>query len=239
MLEPTRTPLQRGATPPCGCRGRSTRPTVTQPSSSGSTSPCVAHWVESVRVSADGVWDTGFQFGDWLDPAAPPDDPARAKADPGVVATACFARSAAIVAEVAEVLGQDEDTEPSTEALAGRRARRPSARVRRPDRHDRSDCRRPTPSRSSFDLLDETSERPPANAWRSWCARAATGSRPVSSARRYVMRRAGPDRPLDAAYELLLQRECPSWLYPVTMGATTIWERWDSLLPDGSSTPAR
>ncbi len=37
-----------------------------------------------------------------------------------------------------------------------------------------------------------------------------------------------------AAYRLLLQTECPSWLYPVTMGATTIWERWDSMLPDGS-----
>jgi len=38
----------------------------------------------------------------------------------------------------------------------------------------------------------------------------------------------------DTAFRLLNQRECPSWLYPVTMGATTIWERWDSLLPDGS-----
>jgi alpha-L-rhamnosidase len=34
-----------------------------------------------------------------------------------------------------------------------------------------------------------------------------------------------------------MQRECPSWLYPVTMGATTIWERWDSMLPDGSINP--
>jgi alpha-L-rhamnosidase len=40
-----------------------------------------------------------------------------------------------------------------------------------------------------------------------------------------------------AAYRLLLQRECPSWLYPVTMGATTVWERWDSMLPDGSINP--
>ena len=30
---------------------------------------------------------------------------------------------------------------------------------------------------------------------------------------------------------------CPSWLYPVTMGATTIWERWDTMLPDGSINP--
>ena len=29
----------------------------------------------------------------------------------------------------------------------------------------------------------------------------------------------------------------PSWLYPVTMGATTVWERWDSMLPDGSINP--
>ncbi|MGW0197519.1 alpha-L-rhamnosidase-related protein [Nonomuraea sp. NPDC003201] len=43
---------------------------------------------------------------------------------------------------------------------------------------------------------------------------------------------------LEAAYRLLLQRECPSWLYPVTQGATTIWERWDSLLPDGTVNPS-
>lgn len=38
----------------------------------------------------------------------------------------------------------------------------------------------------------------------------------------------------DLAYQLLLQQECPSWLYPVTKGATTIWERWDAIRPDGS-----
>jgi len=42
---------------------------------------------------------------------------------------------------------------------------------------------------------------------------------------------------VESAYRLLMQRECPSWLYPVTMGATTIWERWDSLLPDGRVNP--
>ncbi|MCL2420710.1 MAG: glycoside hydrolase family 78 protein [Defluviitaleaceae bacterium] len=35
------------------------------------------------------------------------------------------------------------------------------------------------------------------------------------------------------AYTLLLREEYPSWLYPVTKGATTIWERWDSIKPDG------
>ena len=32
---------------------------------------------------------------------------------------------------------------------------------------------------------------------------------------------------LDVAYALLDQKTWPSWLYPVTQGATTIWERWD------------
>ena len=42
---------------------------------------------------------------------------------------------------------------------------------------------------------------------------------------------------IDTAYRMLLEQSCPSWLYPVTMGATTIWERWDSMLPDGSINP--
>ena len=49
-----------------------------------------------------------------------------------------------------------------------------------------------------------------------------------------VLTRIGDD---DLAYRLLLQTELPSWLYPITMGATTIWERWDAMLPDGSINP--
>ena len=41
------------------------------------------------------------------------------------------------------------------------------------------------------------------------------------------------------AARLLLQTECPSWLYPVIMGATTIWERWDSMLEDGTINPGQ
>jgi alpha-L-rhamnosidase len=38
----------------------------------------------------------------------------------------------------------------------------------------------------------------------------------------------------DIAYRLLLQEDFPSWLYEVNMGATTVWERWNSIYPDGS-----
>ena len=66
--------------------------------------------VESL-LSPTGLWDTGFQFGDWLDPTAPPDDPADAKADKGVVATACLYRSARLTAEAAQILGRAADAE--------------------------------------------------------------------------------------------------------------------------------
>ncbi|HVN81221.1 MAG TPA: alpha-L-rhamnosidase C-terminal domain-containing protein, partial [Terriglobia bacterium] len=38
----------------------------------------------------------------------------------------------------------------------------------------------------------------------------------------------------DEAYMLLNRKEYPSWLYPITQGATTIWERWDGIKPDGT-----
>jgi alpha-L-rhamnosidase len=39
---------------------------------------------------------------------------------------------------------------------------------------------------------------------------------------------------IETAYALLMQRGYPSWLYPITRGATTMWERWDGIKPDGS-----
>ena len=42
---------------------------------------------------------------------------------------------------------------------------------------------------------------------------------------------------VDEAYLMLLRRDPPSWLYQVEQGATTVWERWDAILPDGSIHP--
>ena len=190
-------------------------------------------------LSPTGLWDTGFQFGDWLDPTAPPDKPIEAKADNGVVATACLYRSADLLAEAAEILGRADDAAAFAE-LAERtrprvqRALRPAGRHHPQRRHDRlrpghrlRPARRPRPRHS------------PASGWRSWWPRAATTSRPASPARPSSTDALTSTGHLDDAYRLLLQQECPSWLYPVTMGATTIWERWDSMLPDGTINPGQ
>lgn len=50
----------------------------------------------------------------------------------------------------------------------------------------------------------------------------------------YLCRVLSENESNDVAYTLLLNKDYPSWLYAVTMGATTIWERWNSVLPDGT-----
>ena len=62
-------------------------------------------------------------------------------------------------------------------------------------------------------------------------------SRPASSAHRWCCRRCRRWATPTPRTGCSPQTECPSWLYSVTMGATTVWERWDSLLPDGSMNP--
>ena len=80
------------------------------------------------------------------------------------------------------------------------------------------------------------SARTPENSWWAWSASAATASAPGSWVRHWSATRCALGA-YDSAYRLLTQRECPSWLYPVTMGATTVWERWDSMRPDGWINP--
>lgn len=196
----------------------------------------VAH-VRHVRglLSPSGVWDRGFQFGDWLDPDAPADEPGAAKADKGVVATASFHRSADLVARAAAVLGRGEEAEEFAALAAD--VRRAFHREYVADERIRSDCPTVYALAIVFGLLDAHD--------RAWAGH-RLAQLVVRGGARISTGFAGTPFLLDAltstghrreAFALLLQRECPSWLYPVTMGATTIWERWDSLLPDGSVNP--
>ena len=50
----------------------------------------------------------------------------------------------------------------------------------------------------------------------------------------YIMDALSQNGYADVAYSLLLQEEYPSWLFSVNMGATTVWEHWDSLRADGT-----
>ncbi|MBR6693941.1 MAG: family 78 glycoside hydrolase catalytic domain [Clostridia bacterium] len=43
----------------------------------------------------------------------------------------------------------------------------------------------------------------------------------------------------ELAYKLMLRKEYPSWLYPITKGATTVWEHWDGIMPNGDLWPIK
>ena len=199
--------------------------------------PAMVTHLESIEplLSDTGLWDQGMQLADWLDPDAPPDQPWAAKAHPGVVATASFYRSVAFAAEAAGLLGRDADA--ARWAALATRLRTAFRTHYIADERITSDCATVYALAICFGLLDEA-ELP-------WAAKRLAE---VVRERDYVVTTGFAGTPYVTwalsengyapdAYRLLLQTHCPSWLYSVTMGATTIWERWDSMLPDGSINP--
>ena len=195
--------------------------------------PSMLAWLDAAAQAAGPElrFEQGFQFGDWLDPAAPPNDPGAARTPWQLVAQAYLAYSARIAALAAELLGEDSPD-------LGELSKRATAVFR--GQYVSFDGRLQPPTQTAyalaltFGLLEPGEEAPAAGGLAA--AVEADGYRIATG---FVGTPLVCDALTDhghatAAYRLLLQTECPSWLYPVTMGATTIWERWDSMLPDGS-----
>jgi alpha-L-rhamnosidase len=193
-------------------------------------------WVDSLsrRRAADGLLTPSQQFGDWLDPDAPPDRPWEAKANPEYLANAFFAQSARLVAEAATIAGEPDLVDPYRD-LATDVAARTWTRWSSEATTNQTGCAialqfqiaaasdRPAVARALADLV------------RAADGRVATGFLgtplvlPALSEAGYI----------DECYLMLLRRDAPSWLYQVDRGATTVWERWDAILPDGSIHPGR
>jgi alpha-L-rhamnosidase len=190
------------------------------------------------RLSPTGLWDQGFQFGDWLDPTAPPEEPFLSKADNGVVATACLYRDAHILRDAATLLGRQEDAEHFA-SLAERTRAAFNKHYVKPEGIIHSDAETPYALAIVFDLLDPEDEQLAGKRLAELVAKSGYHIQTGFAGTPFIMHALTDTGHLDTAYRLLLQTECPSWLYPVTMGATTIWERWDSMLPDGTINPGQ
>ena len=200
--------------------------------------PSMKAWVDKISsISGDSrLWLGGFQFGDWLDPAAPPESPAAARADADVVASACYFHCADLVAKAAAEVGDSATAEQYGRlALEIRQAFR--KRFVTGDGHVLSDAPTAYSQAIVWGLLDDDQAQFAgarlADLLRLESFRISTGfvGTPLISDALTMTGQA------TAAYNLLMQTQCPSWLYSVTMGATTIWERYDSMLPDGSINP--
>ncbi|MET3449931.1 family 78 glycoside hydrolase catalytic domain [Curtobacterium sp. 1544] len=187
------------------------------------------------HLSPEGLWDTVFQFGDWLDPDAPPEDAAKAKADPGVVATACAYRSATLVAQAARLTGHEAEATEADELATGLQAAFQEHYVT--DGRIRSDCTTVYALAIVFGILSPEDEATAGDRLAELAEQSGYRISTGFAGTPFITDALTQTGHLDDAYRLLLQTECPSWLYPVTMGATTVWERWDSMLPDGTINP--
>lgn len=192
-------------------------------------------WVNYMRdQSKEYLWQTGFHFGDWLFYRPDDDNSGRAAVtDKYLIAQCFFAHSTQYLINAAQALDKAEDVTEYTELLdhvkqAYRREYlTPSGRLV-------SGTQTAYVLALHFDMLPEAlreqaADRLVANI-RDYDNHLTTGflGTPYLC---HVLSRFGHS---DVAYQLLMQKTYPSWLYPVTMGATTIWERWDGIKPDST-----
>jgi alpha-L-rhamnosidase len=192
-------------------------------------------WVEYMHAqSKNNLWNTGFHFGDWLFYRPDDDDDGRsAVTDKYLIAQCFYAHSTQLLIDAAKVLDKNEDAENYSSLLQKIKHAFVKEYMTENGRLI-SGTQTAYVLALNFDLLPEL-------------LRAQAAKRLVENIKSYdnhlttgflgtpylchVLSRFGYD---DVAYKLLLQDTYPSWLYPVKMGATTIWERWDGEKPDST-----
>jgi len=192
-------------------------------------------WVRFIRAQAgaDLIWRHGFTFGDWLAVEALDSQFPNPVTDKDLIATAFFAYCAELMAQTAQLLGRAADAaeyralRADIETAFNREFVTPNGRIA-------------GNSQTAYVLALQFGLLPPAlrpeaarrlaDDIRHRDTHLSTGFLGTS----FLCHVLSDHGYLDLAYALLEQESYPSWLYPVTLGATTSWERWDNIRPDGS-----
>ena len=185
------------------------------------------------------LWDTGFHFGEWMEPGGPaPDLFASRSADNGIVATAYYRHTSAIMAQAAAVLGRNEEARELAELSENvRRAWQQeylqadgTVSDKTVDGGTQANCVRAL----AFDLVPDTARAAVTDQLAGLVRDAGTHLGTGFLATPYLLPALADNGRLDLAYELLMQDSEPSWLVMVDRGATTMWEAWDGIGADGS-----
>ena len=196
-------------------------------------------WDRAAQERDRYLWNTGFHFGDWLVPSIVLGNPdayamnLTAERTMGVVGPAFYALTASKVAEVAGILGRTDDE---------RRYRALAERVRRAfaEAYIGADGRIEPDLQGIYVIalaLDLVPDAQVEAVFGRLCAliaqngyRLDTGFLSVP----FLLDVLCDHRRADLAYRLLWQSACPSWLYEVDRGATTMWESWGAVGEDGT-----
>lgn len=175
---------------------------------------------EGVKYGPTGLWTLeSEQLGDWLDPAAPPDRPGDSVTDPYLVADAFLLHSLETIAQLAHVLGEAVDA-----AAFEKRFRRTKAAFL--DEYVTATGRLVGDTQTAHALvlnwgLLEGQQREKAIDRLGYLVRRKVFSVSTGFAGTpIILDTLAESGRLDLAYRMLLEKKCPSWLYPVSMGAT-------------------
>ncbi|HVU13351.1 MAG TPA: family 78 glycoside hydrolase catalytic domain [Phototrophicaceae bacterium] len=195
-------------------------------------------WVDYIRQidEASGgrrLWTEGEHFGDWL--ALDASDPSSRKGGTphDFIASAFYCYSARLVAQAATVLGKVEVAQ-----TYARLSAEIKAAIQR--EYFTATGRLAVPTQTgyllalNFDLVPAEQRERVQHDLIERIKQDNTHLRTGFIGTPYLCRVLSNSGANDLAYKLLLNEDFPSWLYAVNLGATTIWERWNSLNPDGS-----
>ncbi|MBV9961430.1 MAG: family 78 glycoside hydrolase catalytic domain [Parafilimonas sp.] len=192
-------------------------------------------WIEFMKSKSENdLWNSGFHFGDWLFYRPFDDNDGRsAVTDKYLIAQCFYAHSTQLLINAANVLGKQDDVATYTELLHRIKDAFMKEYVTQNGRLV-SGTQTAYVLVLNFDMLPDSLQRQAAERLveniKDYDNHLTTGflGTPYLC---HVLTRFGYD---SVAYKLLLQDTYPSWLYPVKMGATTIWERWDGIKPDST-----
>lgn len=199
-------------------------------------------WTDYMITQAGNgyLFNTGFHFGDWLSFAeyytynynAPDYGYAGAHTDKDLIATAYFYYSTGLMQKTAEILGH-------TEYANTLKALRPKIKAAFQREFVTLTGRLTSNTQTAYilalsfgimpdDMREIAAKRLADDV--SYFGHLTTGFLGTPLICDALTENGYPD----IAYKLFFNKRYPSWLYPITMGATTIWERWDGIKPDGT-----
>jgi len=196
--------------------------------------PSMKAWVEYMRSRAgeDYLWTGDFHFGDWLAFATTRSDYPGATTEKDLIATAYYSYSSRLLAKIAVITGQNEDAKKY--ALLSENIRKAFQKefvtlAGRLVSHTQTAYALAL----AFNLLPEDLI-PKAAQFLADDVKKMGHLTTGFVGTPLLCKTLSEQGYEELAFMLLNRKDYPSWLYPVTQGATTIWERWDGQKPDGS-----
>ena len=196
---------------------------------------CMHEWVDYIRNNCgeNGLWQTGFQYGDWLALDKEESADRTGATDKYMIANAYYLYVTDLVKKTAEVLGKTEEASIYanlyTVTLKAFQEEYYTATGRIV-----SETQTGAILSLYFNLAREKDRERILNTLLTNISNHKNHLATGFVGTPYICHVLSENGAHEMAAALFMKEDYPSWLYAVNMGATTIWERWNSIRPDGT-----